>query len=320
MSNVIVLGSLITDLIARAPRLPHPGEVLLGEEFGIFPGGKGINQAVAAARLGATVTMIGCVGRDDFGDAFFPILERERVDNTYVTRDAQQGTGVSTVIISSDSGQNVIISNPRANLGVTAETVETALHTVREKHPDERVIFLTQCETSRISYTTGLQLAHSLGMTTILNAAPIPREPLTDDLFPFIDVLVVNETEAASLAQTQVGTSDEAIGAAQSLLMKGVRHVLVTLGAQGAIWCTHDENNAVRVHSQRPFAVRGVDATGAGDAFCGVLAAELAQERDIAAALGRASAAGALTATKSGAIPALPTAEAIEQLLTQQQE
>src|SRR5437660_6452677 len=125
MSVVAVLGSLITDLMTREPRLPQPGETVLGDDFLIFLGGKGINQAIVAARQEAKVTMIGRVGTDTYGDNFFPVLTHEGIDSTYITRDTTVGTGVSLLIVSSESGQNVIVANPRANLSVTAEAVET---------------------------------------------------------------------------------------------------------------------------------------------------------------------------------------------------
>ena len=180
MGTVIVLGSLITDLIARAPRFPSPGESLIGDDFASFLGGKGINQAIAAARLGSQVTLIGRVGTDTFGDGFFPILAHEGIDSTYVERDTNIGTGVSLVIIAAASGQNAIVVAPRANMAVPGPSVEAALQSALQKHtpPGTKAVFLCQCETSRVSFATGLARARALGLTTILNAAPIPREPL----------------------------------------------------------------------------------------------------------------------------------------------
>ena len=187
---------------AQAPRLPEPGESLIGDNFATFLGGKGINQAVAAARLGANVSMIGRVGADAFGDAFFPVLTQEGIQSKYVERDTTVGTGVSVIMIAADSGQNMIVATLRANLAVSAETVVAALGTLQAQHSDVTTIFLTQCETSKTSYVVGLQHAHTLGMMTILNAAPIPREPLDDDLLALVDILVINETEASLLTVT----------------------------------------------------------------------------------------------------------------------
>lgn len=319
MGTVIVLGSLITDLVARAPRLPQPGEVVVGDEFATYLGGKGINQAIAASRLGAQVTLIGSVGTDAFGDAFFPVLEQEDITSTYVTRDTTNGTGVSLLVIDSTSGQNTIVVNPRANLSVTAEAVETALRAVQKQHIEQqtpgKILFLAQCETSSVSYLHGIQLAHSMGMMTLLNAAPVPHEKLDDGLLAQIDILIVNETEAAALSGTPLSDATTTQQAAAVLLQRGSQHILITLGAQGCLWCTRESNGAVVHQLIPPFAVKAVDATAAGDAFCGALAASLADERPMAQALQRASAAGAIAATCHGAIASLPTAVEVEQLV-----
>ncbi|MBE3557733.1 MAG: ribokinase [Ktedonobacteraceae bacterium] len=319
MGTVVVLGSLITDLVARASRFPLPGEALIGNDFAIFLGGKGINQAITAARMGARVTLVGRVGMDTFGDAFFPELKRENIDSTYVERDPHIGTGVSVIIIAEESGQNAIVAAPLANLAVPGETVEAALRTTRAHRAErnDQGIFLAQCETSRVSYETGLHVARQLGMTTILNVAPIPRELPEDTLFALVDILIVNEVEAAILSQKPVSTPQSAQGAAEDLLAKGPQHVIVTLGAQGSVWSRRD-GAAAEHHFQPPFKVQGVDATAAGDAFCGTLAASLADGSTMKSALLRASAAGALTASRKGAIIALPTLAEVEALLTQQ--
>lgn len=320
MGTVIVLGSIITDLVARAPRLPLPGESLIGDEFDTFLGGKGINQAIAAARLGASVTLIGRVGTDAFGDAFFPVLKQEGINSEYVTRDPDVGTGVSVLIIAADTGQNTIVVNQRANMAVTAESVEEALRAAQAQQTqiqgvDKTAIFLAQCETSNISYITGIQRAHAMGMLTILNVAPIPREQLDATLFPLLDILVVNEVEASVLAQATIDSPTAAQAVAEQLLAWGPRHVMITLGAQGCMWSTRQETRIA--HQIVPtFSVKAVDTTGAGDAFCGALAACLAENMPMPDALRRASATGALTAARKGAIAALPTATEVEQLLS----
>lgn len=314
---MIALGSIITDLVARAPRLPHAGEVLIGDEFGIFQGGKGLNQAIAAQRLGADVTLIGRVGNDDFGNAFFPILEQEGIHSDFVTRDPRNGTGVSSLIIGEDSGQNVIIALPRANFAIPAADVEAAFsHVLGGRDALTGGVFLTQCETSAVSYTTGVRLARAAGMTTMLNAAPIPREPLTDELFALVDILIVNETEAAALTGMKVDALASSRHAAQWLLARGVKHALITLGGQGTLWLSHAQDSTADAELIPPFAVKQVDATAAGDAFCGALAASLADGMEMAQALRRASAAGAITVTRRGAFPALPTADEVAALLT----
>lgn len=317
MGVIAVLGSLITDLVTRALRLPQPGETVLGDDFSTFLGGKGINQAIVAARQGAKVTMIGRVGTDTYGDNFFPVLTRERIDSSHITRDATIGTGVSLLIVSTESGQNMIVANPRANLSVTAEAVEIALHAVhQQRQAGEKVIFLTQCETSPVSYETGIRVAHQLGMTTIWNVAPIPQGPLLNDIFKLVDVLVVNETEAASLADCPVTTIETAQTAAERLIMRGSQHIVTTLGAQGCLWSTAS-GDRIAHHIENAFTVKAIDATAAGDAFCGALAACLAAGMPMTTALRRASAAGAVAVTRMGAIASLPTLAEIEALLQQ---
>jgi ribokinase len=313
MGNIVVLGSLITDLVARAPRMPLPGESLFGDSFGTFLGGKGLNQAMAAARLGANVTLIGRVGADSFGDSFFPALTQAGIDSTYVERDTHIGTPVSVIIVDASSGQNAIIATPGANMAIPAHAVVSALQAIRERHP----IFLCQCETSYESFAGGLEYAHAAGMRTILNVAPIPREPLDDHLFALVDILVVNEVEASHLSGCQVSSTDTAKQAAESLIQRGSRQVIITLGGQGCVWCTRERDTMQ--HATLPaFRVKAVDATAAGDAFCGALAASLSAGMTMLQALRRATAAGAITVTRMGAVASLPSISEIDTLLSSQ--
>ncbi|MGH2487050.1 MAG: ribokinase [Ktedonobacterales bacterium] len=315
MRNVIVLGSLMMDLMARAPRLPMPGESLLGDEFGAYIGGKGCNQAVAARRMGADVALIGRVGDDDFGRAFLAALASEGVDHTHVSRDKRAGTGVSCVHIGAQSGQNAIIATPRANFTLTSAMVEDALQTLLTggSAPDRRPVFLTQCEIATDTVASGLRLAHAAGCYTIFNVAPIPRHPLPRSVFALVDLLVVNETEAAALTNAPVASLAEAQHAATLLLALGPRAALITLGARGSLW--HGDFAGERHTIETPtHPVTPVDATGAGDAFCGALACAFAEALPLRDALHMASAAGALAVTRMGAVPALPTRAAVDAL------
>jgi ribokinase len=269
------------------------------------------------------VTLIGRVGTDTFGDAFFPVLTHEGVNSIYVERDPTVGTGVSVMIIASDTGQNMRVVNPRANMAVPAETVEKALRAVHEEHlqsasAKQPAVFLAQCGTSWVSVVTGIQLAHTLDMRVLLNAAPVPREPLGDDLLALVDTLIVNEIEAATLAHLQVSSLETAVAAAEALLTRGPRNLIVTLGAQGCVWSNREGPTAQPAHYTLPaIAVKAVDATAAGDTFCGALAASLAEGMSIQTALRRANAAGAVAATRMGAIASLPTAAEVEAMLAQ---
>jgi ribokinase len=318
MGTVIVLGSTITDLVARAPRLPLPGEAVIGDDFATFLGGKGFNQAVAAARLGASVRLIGRVGTDVFGDSFSSALSNEGIDNSHLTRDHNTGTGTACVMIGTDTGQNAIIVLPRANLALTAEMVEEAIQSFLLQSPtqaDTR-IFMAQCEMRMATIAAGLRSAHSAGITTIFNAAPVPREPIPLELFTSVDILVVNESEAAGLAETTVDTPQGVRRAATKLLAKGVKHIIITLGAQGCVWSTNGSNEGQFSHRWiRTIPVTQVDATAAGDTFCGALATKLAESMPMPEALRWASAAGAVAVTRLGALPSLPTTEEVEALL-----
>jgi ribokinase len=318
MGTVVVLGSTITDLVARAPRLPLPGESIIGDDFATFLGGKGFNQAVAAARLGASVRLIGCVGTDMFGDAFSSALTNEGIDNSHLTRDPKAGTGTACVMIGTDSGQNAIIVLPRANLALSAEMVEEAIQSILSQSTAlvNTSIFMAQCEMRMATIAAGLRFAHSAGMRTIFNAAPVPREPIPYELFQYVDILVVNESEAAGLAETTVDSPQGARRAATQLLAKGVQNTIITLGSQGCVWSTSGNSEGQISHRWiRTIPVKQVDATAAGDAFCGALAAKLAEGLVIPEALRWASAAGAVAVTRLGALPSLPTTEEVEALL-----
>jgi len=316
MGRVIVLGSTITDLVARAQRLPLPGEALLGDDFATYLGGKGFNQAVAAARMGADVAFIGRVGVDAYGDAFAAALDQEGIDRTYLTRDATTGTGTACVMIGTDRGQNAIIVLPQANLTLTVGMVEEVMQSMLKDVADQRTIFMAQCEMRLETITAGLRCARHAGMTTVLNAAPAPRESFSPELFALIDMLVVNESEAGTLAGLTVNTPDSAIEAASHLIARGPAHVIVTLGEQGSIWSSRKTGGQELNHRWVPvIPVTQVDATAAGDAFCGALAAQLAQELATEEALHGASVAGALAVTRRGAFPSLPTREEVQAFL-----
>jgi ribokinase len=318
MGTVVVLGSTITDLVARAPRLPIPGEAVIGDDFSTFLGGKGFNQAVAAARLDAHVFMIGRVGTDTFGDAFSSALSNEGIDNVHLTRDPNSGTGTACVMIGTNTGQNAIIVLPRANLALTAEMIEDALQSLvsQSNIQANRSIFMAQCEMRMATIAAGLRYAHREGMMTIFNAAPVPREPFPDDLFPCVDILIVNESEAGGLADTSVDSHQGARRAATKLLGKGVKHTIITLGAQGCVWSTNEQNAGPISHRWiRSIPVTQVDATAAGDAFCGALAAKLAEGVEMSEALHWASAAGAVAVRRLGALSSLPTTEEVTALL-----
>lgn len=310
---VLVLASFIMDMVVRAPRRPRPGESLVASDFGMFAGGKGSNQAIAAARSGAAaVRVIGRIGDDLFGAPFVELLAREGIDATWVTRDAEAGTGVAFPVIEPD-GQNSILLVPRANQRVTPADIAAAA----DAFAGARVL-LAQLEVACDAVIVAIERAHAAGLTVLFNPAPAPQPseaPLPNALYPLVDVLLPNEREAEALSGVPVMDVADAARAGRALLAKGCRSVVVTLGSRGALWLAHVAAEPVYLP---PFTVAQVDSTAAGDAFCGALAAGIARGLPMHAALRRAGAAGALAATRLGAEPSLPRAAEIDALLAGQ--
>jgi ribokinase len=282
MLDVCVVGSANLDLVASTPRRPAAGETVLGTAFAEHPGGKGLNQAVAAARAGASVAFVGAVGRDAAGETLRAVLTAEHIDTGSLAL-SDQPSGRALIIIDAE-GENSIVVVPGANERAAADALPTA-----------RVV-LVQLEIPLAVVTAALDRARAAGATTVLNAAPAAALPR--DLLAAVDVVVANEAEA------------QALGGVDALLAAGVTTAIVTRGAEGAAVV----RAGARWH-QPAFPVRAVDTTAAGDAFCGVLAAGLASGRDLAAAVRAAAAAGALAAAAPGAVPSLPGADAIAALL-----
>lgn len=295
--RVLVVGSANMDLVVRAPRLPAAGETVLGGDLLRVPGGKGANQAVAAARAGAAVRIVAAVGADSFGRELLAALRADGVDVSAVTTLADRPSGAALIVVDA-TGQNQIAVAPGANAALVAACVEPALADLR---PNDVVAL--QLEVPPETVRHACLLARRAGARTLLNAAP--AIPLPADLLALVDLLVVNEGEAALLAGCP-GPEQ----AAARLRQLGPGCVVVTLGQQGVLLA--DERGKTRVAAHR---VRVVDTTAAGDAFCGALAAALAAGADLREAAEFANAAGALAATRPGAQSSLPRRRDIEALL-----
>lgn len=302
MTRIAVVGSLNMDLVIRTPRLPAPGETILGREFTTAPGGKGANQAVAAAKLGASVAMVGRVGTDSFGRALRESLRVDAVDTANVFADDLAATGVAVIQVD-DGGQNTIVVASGANAYVTRADIDTSRAALISANA-----LVVQLEVPLDTVTHALQLAHEAHVLTILN--PAPAQPLQPDVLALVDILAPNETEASLLTDIMVNDWAGAEAAARELNRRGARTVVITLGARGALVF---ENNLA--HQVPPFPVKSIDATAAGDAFVATLAVARASGRDMDTALREASAAGALTATKLGAQPSLPTRIELDEFL-----
>jgi ribokinase len=288
------------DLVARAPRLPHPGETLAGRTFAQVAGGKGGNQAVAAARLGAQVSMLGCVGADANGAQLRAGLEAEGIDCAAV-ETGREATGVALIVVD-DASQNAIVIVAGSNGEVTPDTI--ARHEAVLAAAD---VVICQLETPLDTVQAALTTARRLGKTVILNPAPATG-PLPAEWLPLIDYLIPNELEAATLTGLPVGSPEEAATAAAVLRGAGARNVLVTLGPRGVQAAL--EGAAPALYDAPK--VKAVDTTAAGDTFIGGFAAQLAQGASVDAAIRFAQRAAALSVTRAGAQPSIPTRAEVE--------
>jgi ribokinase len=295
--HIAVVGSLNMDLVVRAARHPLPGETILGGDFFTFPGGKGANQAVAAARLGGHVKMIGRVGTDTFGHALLQALAQDGVDTSYVERDQQAPSGVALITVDA-AGQNTIVVASGANARVTPEDVAAA-----EPAFVGASVLVLQLECPLVAVAYAIELAQQHGLQVILN--PAPAQPLDSDLLAHVDYLIPNQTELALL--TGLGSTDAAVCRLQGL---GVRCIILTLGKDGALAIEGQS----RVHLPA-YPVTVVDTTAAGDAFIGAFAVALAEGRSTREAAEWGNAAGALAVTRAGAQPSLPTRVELEGFL-----
>jgi ribokinase len=301
-ASIVVVGSLNMDLVIRAPRIPQPGETIIGGAFHTVPGGKGANQAVAAARLGAQVSMVGRVGHDAFAVALLENLDADGIDHAFVVQDEEAATGVALIVVD-DHGENSIVVSSGANMRLSPADVEAAGAVIAAAD-----VLILQLEVPLESVIRSAELARAHGVKVVLNPAPARRLP--SSLLSMVDVLVPNESEAALLAGLPVGTQAEAETAAGALLRSGVGTVILTLGERGAL-----PARAGEIQVCPAFDVKPVDTTAAGDAFVAGLAVALAEGKGLSEAVRWGNAAGGLATTKLGAQPSLPTRQALERLL-----
>lgn len=301
-ATVVVVGSINMDLVAHARRLPAPGETLIGEAFAGTPGGKGGNQAVAAARLGAEVALIGRVGLRQHGQELLAALEQEQVITDAIVRDEATWPGVAVIMVAKEGGENAIVVVPGSNADLTPDDVQAAAGPLQSAR-----VVVAQLEVPVPAIQRAFEIAREAGVTTVLNAAP--AQTLPPALLALTDWLVVNETEAAQLcgdALNAAALADEltlAREAARHLRTLGPRHILVTLGGQGAWLLGDSQPEGCHLRATR---VTAIDTVGAGDTLVGGLAVGLSEGLEAlqAAALGQ-SAAG-LAVSRSGVQQAMP--------------
>ena len=301
------MGSYVADLAFRTPRLPRWGETVMGTSFSLGPGGKGSNQAVAAARLRADVVFITKLGRDTFGELALRTYKAEGIDTGFVFQSTEHATGGAAIIIDEVKGENAIVVVPGACFHLSADEVSRA-----ESAITDSAIFLTQLELPISLVEHGLRLARKLSVPTILN--PAPARELPSSIYPLCDYLIPNETEAAALGGVEVSNLADAERAAEALLTRGAGNVVVTLGAQGAL-----VKNARLVQHVPAFdAGPVVETTGAGDAFSGGFAVALAEGMDIVSAVRFGCAVAGISVTRPGTAPSMPQRSEVEKLLKQQ--
>jgi ribokinase len=293
MGGIVVLGSLNMDLVVTLPRLPGPGETVIGDRLQKVPGGKGANQALAAARLGGEVAIVGRVGADEFGITIVEGLVAEGVDVCGVERDSSEPTGVALIEVDA-RGQNSIAVAPGANGRVGRWEVRRTLDRLRK----DGVLVLQQ-EVPAEAVKDAARRAKELGASVVLNAAP--RRGEDRELLRSVDVLVVNESEVQDFAGREVHDPESAAAAAAAVLAMGVPAVVVTLGPAGAVAGQGSETFFVKA-----FGISPVDTTAAGDAFVGALVVALVEGKELRVAAQLGAAAGALAATKPGAQTSLP--------------
>ncbi|MCU6434736.1 ribokinase [Undibacterium sp. Jales W-56] len=291
--RIAVVGSVNMDLVFRTPRMPAVGETMHGHEFRQIPGGKGANQAVAAARQGADVSFIGAIGKDGFGEFSQACLAKEGIELSHLASIDGVATGVAGILVE-DSGNNSIVLAAGANARVSVAQVDQATAAISTAR-----LLLCQLETPLASVERAIQIAHQHQVGVILN--PAPAQDLRDDLLQLVDYLVVNETEASQLSNIAVTDQDSAKSASQALLKRGVGTVLLTMGEHGVIITDNTGSQFIAA-----IKVDVVDTTAAGDTFVGALAVGLANGLSVLDASGEAQYTAALTVTKLGAQTSIP--------------
>lgn len=302
---VVVIGSLNMDLVAVADRLPAMGETVFGREFATFPGGKGANQAAAAGKLGANVTMAGCVGKDAFSEDLLNSLEKAGVVTAFI-RKTEIATGTALITVGS-SGANTIVVVPGANACCNETDVDAVLNSF-----DQAGILVLQHEIPAATVEYAINAAKDAGWTVILNPAPAREVP--EHILAKVDIVIPNETEAALLTESQVNSVDDAIMAGEKILDLGVKVVVITLGSKGAMCLTARDTFLVP-----PIVVETVDTTAAGDAYTGALAAALAEGKELKDSLTFAAVSAGLSVTRRGAQPALPWRQEVDEYIKGQE-
>jgi ribokinase len=298
MSNILVVGSLNMDLIVTTPRVPVIGETILGSGFSTAPGGKGANQAVAAARLGGSVSMVGCVGNDIFGNNLLDNLEVNGVSTNGVKVIENCPTGVAVIVLK--GGDNFIIVDPGSNYKLTPEMIDGMEEKIKECS-----IMMIQLEIPIETVERAISIAKKHGVTVLLNPAPAVK--LSDEFISKVDIFTPNESECELITGISVKSVDDAKLAIEYLKDKGVQKVIITMGSKGVVY-----NSGNEIVHKPAYNIEALDATAAGDSFSAAIAVAFTNGKNIDEAIDFANTVGALTVMKKGAQPSLPFLEEVE--------
>lgn len=300
---VVVFGSFVVDLTSRSRGLPVPGQTILGSSFKMGPGGKGSNQAIAAHRAGADITLVTKIGRDVFGQVAMDFYTKEGMNTRYICIDEQKETGIALIMVDEDSAQNeiVVVSGACGNLG--QQDIDRCRPLIQSAS-----ILLVQLEVNFDALFEVIRLAHDAGVKIVLNPAPASEIP--PEILSKIDVVTPNETEAEALTGVKVENPQDAWRAAQVFIQRGVKNVVITMGAMGAF-----ATDGVHCEFLPRLDVKAVDTTGAGDAFNGGFVTALSEGKNLFEALRYGNATGALSVTRYGTAPSMPSREEIEQMV-----
>lgn len=292
MEKICVIGSLNMDLVVNVCEMPKKGQTLIGSKFREIPGGKGGNQAVAASRLGGDVYMIGKVGNDGFGESLLKQLKADNVNTKYV--QVEEGPSGVALITVDENAENAIVVSPGANFKLTETDIDKCIDAIKES-----ATVVIQLETPVDTIKYALEKSKELGKFTILNPAPAVK--LSDDIIKNVDLLTPNETELEILSGVSINCEDDIKKAANIMIEKGVKQLIVTLGSKGSLYLDKDT-----MEFKKSYKVDAVDTTAAGDSYTGALSVALSQNKSIDEAMDFASKVGALCVTKVGAQTSIP--------------
>ncbi|SCH91001.1 ribokinase [Romboutsia sp. 1001713B170207_170306_H8] len=293
MKNICVIGSLNMDLVVKVNDRPKGGQTVIGGDFKEVPGGKGANQAVAMARLGGKVNMIGKVGRDGFGDTLLNALKNDNVNTEYINKE-DIATGVAMITVDKNAENSIVVA-PGANFKVDTDYIDKSINGIKDSD-----IVVLQLETPIDTINYALKKSKELGKYTILNPAPAVK--LDDEIIANVDLLTPNETELEILSGVEIKTEDDIKKASQIMIDKGVKELIVTLGSKGSLYINKESSMF-----KKAYKVNAIDTTAAGDSYTGALAVAFANGKNIEEAMDFASKVGALSVQKEGAQSSLPT-------------